>query len=222
MDNFQVTGVTSFILNSGSTNHSLVTLTNNLSAVVRTERRNGKEYLVAPVTMIVPGVLHGSKGALYYPKEEVARNVRAWNRVPLTLGHPNDDLGRAASARQPGIVERFGLGHVANAVFRKGKLMAEAWFDRAKVASIAPTILNKLRNSLPIELSTGLFTENHPVRNGIYNGRPYSYVARNYRPDHLAILLTEKGACSLGDGCGVLINSRHNESSPLSNFVVTE
>lgn len=48
----------------------------------------GREYLVAPLFLIVPGVLNGSKGALYYPGDEIAKNIGAWNGMPLTNGHP--------------------------------------------------------------------------------------------------------------------------------------
>jgi hypothetical protein len=40
-------------------------LTANLVGRSRRETLNGREYIVAPVTLIVPGVLNGSKGALY-------------------------------------------------------------------------------------------------------------------------------------------------------------
>jgi hypothetical protein len=36
-------------------------------------------------------------------------------------------------------------------------------------------------------------------------------VARNYRPDHLAVLPDQRGACSLTDGCGVMVNTKHME-----------
>lgn len=66
-------------------------------------------------------------------------------------------------------------------------------------------MLDALEAGRPMELSTGLFTQNEPAPAGAtFNGRPYDYVARNYRPDHLAVLPDQIGACSLADGCGVL------------------
>ena len=54
-----------------------------------------------------------------------------------------------------------------------------------------------------MEVSTGLFTENEEVH-GEFRGKPYIAVARNYRPDHLAWLPDQIGACSLAAGCGTL------------------
>lgn len=189
-----------------------------LNTSAKRVRHQGRDYLVVPVTMLVPGVLNGSKGPLYYPPEEVSRNVDAWNGMPLTLDHPVDnESGGNVSARDPGVLEKYGIGHVYRVRIDRnngGKLKGEAWFDEKRVIEFdqillqnnRPTILNRLLRGLPIELSTGLFTRNTPVRNGIApNGRKYVAVARDYKPDHLAILPDSTGACSLKDGCGVHI-----------------
>jgi hypothetical protein len=166
----------------------------------------GREWLVAPVTMIVPGVLNGSKGPMLYPEDEVSREPDKWNGVWLTAGHPRVN-GQFVSARHPAVLEKYGLGQVFNARFEGGKLLGEAWFDPALVRRNAAQLHDRLLNGTATELSTGLFTHDEPVRNGRHtDGRPYDYVARNYRPDHLAILLGETGACSVKDGCGVLAN----------------
>jgi hypothetical protein len=166
----------------------------------------GREWLVAPVTMIVPGVLNGSKGPMLYPEDEVSREPDKWNGVWLTAGHPRAG-GQFVSARHPAVLEKYGLGQVYNARYEGGKLLGEAWFDPALVRRNAPPLHDRLLSGTATELSTGLFTHDEPVQNGRHtDGRPYAYVARNYRPDHLAILLNEKGACSVKDGCGVLAN----------------
>jgi len=183
-------------------------ITSNTSSV-RKETLNGTEYLVAPASMLVPGVLNGSRGALFYPKDEVLKNVEAWNMMPLTLGHPNDDAGNPASARRPDIIEKYGLGFVFNATGKNGKLDAEAWFDIRKVNQVSPIIIERLERNEAIELSTGLFTDNTAVKNGgDYKGRKYTHIARNYRPDHLAVLVDTKGACSREDGCGIALNKK--------------
>jgi len=177
--------------------------------------------------MLVPGVLNGSKGPLYYPKEEVARNVDAWNGMPLTCDHPTDDsTGLNVSARDPGTLERHGLGHVYRVRINNqtGSLQGQAWFDEKLVKAQdeilikngRPTILLRLLKGEPIELSTGLFTRNVPAANGrgvSPNGREYVAIARDYKPDHLAILPDSKGACSLRDGCGVHINNTKKKPS---------
>lgn len=73
---------------------------------------------------------------------------------------------------------------------------------------MASSVLDALHKGRPLELSTGLYTENKRMHSKqTYNGRSYDSVATNYRPDHLAILAGQKGACSRNDGCGVLMNS---------------
>ncbi len=172
----------------------------------------GREYLVAPLTLIVPGVLNGSKGALYYPPEEIARNVDAWNGMPLTLGHPSVG-GQNVSARRPEVVEEFGIGTVYAAKYN-GKLMAEGWFDSDLTKNKEKRVYDALVSNRPIELSTGLFTNNVPANNGAnHKGRFYQHVARDYRPDHVAVLVDQQGACSLRDGCGVLINTDNDPAT---------
>lgn len=169
---------------------------------------NGRDYLVAPMTLIVPGVLAGSMGPLYYPPEEIARDYQAWNGMPLVRLHPTRN-GSPVSGRQPDVMGTEEMGRVYNArIGTGGRLQAEAWFDVEATRRVDPSILERLAKGDPIELSTGLFTVNHPER-GVHNGRPYVAVARDYRPDHLAVLPDRTGACSLRDGCGILINEAH-------------
>lgn len=196
-----------FMLSQHSSSDDYQQVVANASKKIRYEKIGTTEYLVAPVSMLVPGVLNGSKGPLYYPKEEVTKNVIAWNNMPLTLGHPTEN-GVPRSARIPRILEKFGLGYVFNAHSRNGKLDGEAWFDIDRTLAIEPSIIRKLEAGEPIELSTGLFTENVPVGNtgANYKGRRYVAVAKNYKPDHLAVLIDTRGACSIEDGCGVLVN----------------
>lgn len=176
---------------------------------------NGREYLVAPLTLIVPGVLNGSRGPLYYPPEEVSHDPTIWNGMPITDGHPTQN-GVNVSARSPGVAERFQLGTVYNTTY-DGKLRAEGWFDVELTRRKQPRVFAALNQGRPIELSTGLFTENSPALNGFrdHAGRPYTgLVARKYKSDHLAVLVDQRGACSLSDGCGVLINSRGRQMIP--------
>lgn len=180
---------------------------NRNGANVRRETVNGRLYFVAPLTMIVPGVLPGSKGPLYYSPREVAHNHKVWNYTPIVVYHPFDHVGNPASARDPGVLEKQGIGHVRNSRIDNGKLKGEGWFDVERTRLVDKRVLDSLENGQPIELSTGLFTENIPAPSGsVHNGRPYDFIATKYKPDHLAILPDQVGACSINDGCGVLIN----------------
>lgn len=176
-------------------------VTANLSGKRRSVKQHGHEFIVAPITLIVPGVLNGSKGPLYYPSEEIERSAQSWNGMPLVSRHPDAGL----SARSPEAFKDLGIGTVFNAVWKDGKLVAEGWFDVDQTARVDQRILAALRADKPIEISTGLLTDNETASEGAeFEGKSYSHIARNYRPDHLAILPDQTGACSLQDGCGVL------------------
>lgn len=181
-------------------------LTINFRGKSRRATLHGREHIVVPMTLIVPGVLNGSKGPLYYPREEIANNVAAWNGMPIVVYHPNTN-GYNVSARDPNVSDKQQVGTVYNATTTNdGKLRAEGWFDVERTAAIDQRVLNALERGEPIELSTGLFTINDETP-GSYQGHEYVAIARNYNPDHLAVLPDQTGACSLKDGCGVLVNS---------------
>lgn len=134
--------------------------------------------------------------------------------MPITINHPYDGDGDPASGRDPEISEKFEIGRVYSANTNGGSLRSEAWINMTLARQKLPKydggaeVLNKLERGEPVELSTGLFTENFPAsKHATYNGKPYDYVARNYKPDHLAILLKEKGACSIDDGCGINVHN---------------
>lgn len=197
-------------------------LTANIAGRIQHKTVNGKSYLVAPLSLIVPGVLAGSKGPLYYPPEEVQNGYQAWEKVPLVVYHPVRN-GQNVSAQHPGVLDESGIGFVKNAhISKQGKLRGYGYFDVEKTKQVDHRIYDRLVAGDPIELSTGLFTTNEPAPRGSnHNGKPYSFIARDYRPDHLAILPDQVGACSLNDGCGVLVNQEskmalRNESSTTS------
>lgn len=184
-----------------------------LNSSVSRRTVNGKEYLIAQGTLIVPGILNGSRGPLYYPKEEISRDYTAWNGMPIVANHPEKN-GVHVSGRNPDVLESQGLGTVYNTnIDNTGKLNAELWFDVEAVRKydrhlpIGTKILPRLESSKQIEVSTGLFTDNEEVANGSYQGKSYTHIAKNYRPDHLAVLPTQVGACSVNDGCGINVNS---------------
>ncbi len=182
---------------------------NAVASRPRRAMHEGREFLVASATLIVPGVLNGSKGPGYYPPEEVDLNSSAWNHVPIVVYHPTDPVsGAHVSANSPGVLERQGIGELRQCKY-DGKLRAETWFDVEKTRRVDPRILNSLRAGKQVELSTGLFTDSEPAPLGSHhNGRPYTWIARNHQPDHLAVLPDQVGACSIRDGCGILVNAK--------------
>jgi hypothetical protein len=193
-------------------------LTANRCGNIRKEELHGRPHYVVPVSMIVPGVLNGSRGSLLYPPEEIVKNHSAWNGMPLVVYHPFRD-GKAISARDPGVLNARGIGTVLNSrVTEKGILAAEAWIDIERCRKIDSRIISAIERGEQVELSTGLFTRNDPAPAGAtFNGKPYDKIARRYVPDHLAILPDEVGACSISDGCGLGVTANANEKPKPNN-----
>lgn len=167
-------------------------------AKVRKETRKGKTYLVSPAVPIRSGVLNGE----LVPAEEVEHFALAWNGRPMPLGHPKDGEGYI-SANTIDLWDST-PAYFFNAEAKDGALTGEVWFDVEKAKALGGQALQALallERNQPIELSTAYFRDLVAV-NGEYDGKPYSGIARNLKPDHIAILLDEPGACSWQDGCG--------------------
>lgn len=171
---------------------------------------DGREFLKVPVSMIVPGVLAGSKGPLYYPQSRVAHNASEWDGYPVTLGHPSHPVNNSPmSASDDGVIDRVGMGVLKDSKFHNGKLRANAWLDGERTKQIAPKVYDDALSGRLIEVSTGLFTQ-EVERSGTHNGRSYTHEVVDYKPDHLAILTDQRGACSVQDGCGMNVhNAEH-------------
>lgn len=192
-------------------------LANAVTGNVRHVVVNGTEYLVVPMSILVPGVLNGSKGSLFYPKSEVMQRQGVWNGVHILGYHPTKNGQPVSLIQNDGrldqeVLKTSSLGIIKNDTWTGKKRIVEGWFevnkvkefDRKQAEAGRAQIYNRLKSGQPVELSTGLYTDNENAPPGAtWNGRPYAFVARNYRPDHLAVLPDQVGACSLNDGCGV-------------------
>jgi hypothetical protein len=195
----------------------------NLAGKVRRETLNGRSFLVAPMSLLpLNGVLHGSQGPLFYPERETRNTYKAWDYMPLVVWHPTDSQGRHVSARDPGIIQNWGIGFNRKTHIN-GRMQSEGWFDEEKTKQVDNKLVkrgidpihHRLLKNLPIEISTGLFTDNEPAPSGAtWNGAPYEFIARRYVPDHIAVLPDQKGACSIADGCGVMVNSSGSRPIP--------
>ena len=157
-----------------------------------------QDYLIVPVVAIVAGVLNSE----LVPVAELERFHAAWNGAPVTLDHPEID-GVHVSANRPDLLSKYSIGRFFNVTFDRDRLKGEAWIDISK-ASRTDDGHELVRRALagdPIEVSTAYHRELEPAA-GIERGQPYKGIARELRPDHLAMLLHDQGACSWQDGCG--------------------
>ncbi len=177
----------------------------NFSGKLQWTTLNGRDYVVAPLVLIVPGVLNGSSGPFFYPPDEAVKNADAWNGMPMVVYHPTQN-GKPVSARNPAVLTKSKIGRIYNAeVTLDGQLHAKGWFDVELVKKVDNRVWTDLSTGRNIELSTGLQVERIP-KTGEHNGKSFTHEVRNWRPDHVAILPDQTGACSIQDGCGVLVN----------------
>lgn len=179
--------------------------------LIRDEVHQGKDYLVVPVVMLVEGVHESvNSGSILHLAEEFSKLPAAWDGVPVTVNHPQNSDGSYVSANTPEIIDDETVGIIYNTNIEGGKLKAEAWIEKAKTEQLYPELLNTLLNGKPLEVSTGAFTEYENVP-GSLSGENYEAIARNYNPNHLALLPNNEGACNWRDGCGIRANKGGEE-----------
>lgn len=186
-------------------------ITFNLSGKPRREMLDGKEHLVVPTVMIVEGVLNGSGGPLMYRGEDLQETPQLWDHKPVVLYHP------AGKACDPVVLNSRKLGVVLNTEWDPPKLRTEAWLDIERCNALDKRIIENLEAGKVVEVSTGLFTTNKSEE-GEWNGTSYSYVATSHRPDHLAILPDQVGACSVADGAGLGVWNSIKEGTPIDDI----
>lgn len=171
----------------------------NQTAQTRRIKHDGVEYLVVPVVALKAGLLNGEQ----VPADEVDAFPESWNGRPVVVGHPEQD-GVKVSANSPSILSHIGLGQLYNANADNGKLKAEMWIDVAKAKRLggdALEALQRFERGESTEVSTAYWRDKD------------GNTARNLRPDHLAVLLHERGACSWQDGCGApRVNQEQGEA----------
>lgn len=169
-----------------------------------------KKHLVVPVVMIVEGVLNGSHGPLLHLASDFGKIPESWDGIPVVIYHPEKD-GVSISANSPEVIDSVMVGRVYNAQLNSSRLTAEVWLDEEKLGKVSEDTLSAVQAKKPIEVSVGVFTEDEKTP-GVYGDVKYNAIARNHRPDHLALLPGAKGACSLEDGCGIRANQKRMDT----------
>lgn len=184
--------------------HSIATKARLSPNEVQQDVYEGKRVIKLPVVMARSDVV--MNGALI-PQEELI--PESWDGVPVTWGHPNDGQG-FISAQTPQVLSEWSIGRIFNSRVDGQALKAEAWIEVDRAMEIAPGFVETLlttKSEMPIDVSTGYFSKDEDV-SGEVNGRQYTMLNRDVKPNHLAILAEEDGACSWADGCGLRSNTR--------------
>lgn len=189
-----------------------VSFTTNISAPkARVDKLEGRDHFVIPCVSLTEGVHTGSHGPIYYPAEEIQNSVEAWNHMPAVLYHPQEN-GVNISARQPVVLNTRKMGVLLNSVGDGGKLSHEVWADVERTKSLDVRVHEAVQNGTKVEVSTGLSMDLDPTP-GEWNGQKFVAIARNMRPDHLAILPDKVGACSIAKGAGLFANEAKEPES---------
>lgn len=183
----------------------LRTLTGDLAGV-RTEVVDGAEYLVAPVVALMEGVIHAVNASApeLVTSRELAQAPERWNGRPIFPLHPRLN-GSVVAADTPGIRDRHQIGEIRGATFKDGKLLMEAWVNKARALALggdAAEVAKRMLAGETLEVSVGTMTR-LLAESGTFAGKPYKAVWHGMAPDHLAILPHTRGACSVEMGCGL-------------------
>lgn len=180
---------------------SLSRIAANLATNVLTRQtHNGREYAIAPAVLAKAGVLNG----MLLTATELAAFVEAWNGRPIPVRHPTDAAGNYISANSPAVLARQGAGQVFNVRMDGDRLLGELWLDVGQIRQLggaALAALERMERGELVDVSTAYY---HDTEAGVgsHAGRAYNGIQRNLRPDHVALLPDEQGACSVADGCG--------------------
>ncbi|MBU8908514.1 DUF2213 domain-containing protein [Desertibacillus haloalkaliphilus] len=189
--------------------HNKLTIHRSTATIARTETHEGREHLVAPVIAVKEGVLNGELAL----SEEFGKYPDSWNGIPLPINHPTEK-GVPVSANSPSRIEEYSVGRFFNAHLDGDALKGEIWVDVEKATELggeALEVVNRLQEGKPIEVSTAYFNDIEDG-SGTFNSKEYNGIQRNMRPDHLALLPNDIGACSWEDGCGVRANNERSEN----------
>ena len=195
--------------------HAGTIYTSETLAVAEPEVRTwqGRQYLVAPVVMLVAGVHEAEDLKACYSPDELEKSSEKWNEKPIFVGHPhpaNQETLRSMHRQ---------IGVLRNTRYRSGELVAEAWIEVAAADHTDLRIVQAIRNEKAMEVSVG-FTASYSNVTGQYRTENFDALIRDISPDHLALLPDGQGVCSVFKGCGLLRDRLRFEQPVATHFAM--
>ena len=130
--------------------------------VLQIEEKDGKEYWIVPVVMIVEGVHNGSRGPILYTVEELEKSVSSWNNIPIVINHPKSESDGAYVRVQDG-AEGAIVGRITNPRMEGTSLKADARIDSQRLLATSATAYNHIRDQEVVEVSIGALTVEEPI-----------------------------------------------------------
>ena len=186
---------------------------------IREETLKNVTHIVVPVVMMLEGVHNGSAGAVFHSAENLSHIVPSWNGIPVTIKHPTDAQGGYISANEPQVDNI--VGKIFNSKWEDDKLKAEAWIEKDLLTALSPLAAAAIYSSMELQVSMGAYSDDI-AEAGEWNGEAYDSIATNYRPDHLALLPGEEGACNWEDGCGIRANKENQNKTKTKEKIMAK
>lgn len=177
----------------------LLILKTEPSYVIERKSFDNKIHIVAPAIILKEGVHHAANAEVpyYYPGDVLSHVPEIWNHTPVLVNHPDSGI----TANTIDMHEKEVVGGLWNTKYEDG-LKTEIWLDEEKLKTKNPELYQKISNGEAIEVSTGVWLD-LIEEEGVWEGESYGAKVTNMWSDHLAILPSAKGACSIDDGCGI-------------------
>jgi hypothetical protein len=195
--------------------HSIL---NEAGVELRTEMLENREHWVVPTVAITEGVHSGSRGPILYLENEIGKNPANWDHKPAIIYHPlaaEDGQRPPPTAASQEVINNQKVGIPLDSRWEDSKLKMNTWLDKERLKEVSEPVYNALSKKQKVEVSTGLKADIEWTK-GVWNdGTEYVGIARNIRPDHLAILPDQTGACDISKGAGLLQNN--NLTAPITN-----
>lgn len=164
---------------------------------------------------------------IYYPLEEVQKLANSTvGDIHAPSAHPKDDDGNFISATSTRAAHQNYVGAISTnyRMSEGGDVLLRDIAIDPEVAARTPDgllILDRIRNKMDTDTSTGLLMQIEASPGIGKDGEPYNYIARNMTLDHDAILLNEAGAAQSAEGVGMFANSAEDTFS-IDEFAVNQ
>ena len=188
-----------------------IPLTINAS-MVRREMVDGADCIIINSATLPDNIV--MNGGLY-PAEEIEKSFATLERVLAPVGHPEKD-GKYISANDPYAIHNFDVGaYVANVERKNGKVYHDTIINidvanqTERGREMLEAIGNMEKNGVPIHTSTGVLLEREVLDKPQMNAAEveYTWIARNMKFDHNAILPNQIGAATPDQGVGMMVNA---------------
>lgn len=181
-----------------------------VSADIRHFEHNGRPHIALPSYTLPDEII--MNGGLY-THDEIEKCYQQFEGTLAPIGHPMIN-GKHVLALEPEAINAHHVGVFNRNVERVGnRIYMEKWVDveTAQQSELGRELLDRIDKGLPLHTSMAAMAK----REMVANAGAYSWIARDMKIDHDAILFHEPGAATPEQGVGLLVNS----SAPVVGFI---